>query len=206
MNKPRQTIHGSRTLTAASMLRHCLGTTAFALVCLFQGGQLQGLDLAELRKDPELTPKKLMSEVREFQFKFGGKLKNPDEFLLSRSGDCDDFAVMADLALRPKGYDTRLVGIQMPGAAHIVCYVIDDRVYLDYNNRIYFMNLIRCDASIRAVATKVAKSFRANWTTASEYVYQGNQQLRAIATVVKTEPPHNDPAFGERPGGIKVDF
>jgi hypothetical protein len=114
---------------------------------------------------------------------------------------------VADLVLRPRGYDTRMVGIQMVGSAHMVCYVINDKVYLDYNNRQYFVTLTKCDASLRAVATRVAKSFHANWTTATEYTHAGKRQLRAVATVVKTEPPAQDPPFAKRAdSGIKVDF
>jgi hypothetical protein len=180
---------------------------AVMLACLLPVTTLHGLTLEELRKVPDMTPKKFAGHFKDFAFRFMGKLQEPDEFLLSRSGDCDDYAVVADLVLRPRGYDTRLVGIQLVGSAHMVCYVINDKVYLDYNNRQVFVNLTRSDASLRAVATRVARSLNANWTTATEYTYLGARQLRAVATVVKTEPAAQDPGFSKRPeGGIKVDF
>ncbi len=167
---------------------------------------VSGMDLKDLHAMPDLTPKKFMGLFKDFDFKFHGRLQEPNEFLLTRSGDCDDFAVVADLALNPHGYDTRLVGVRMPGLAHMVCYVINDKVYLDYNNRLYFMNLPKSEASLRSVAAKVAKSLKANWTTASEYVYTGRGQIQAVATVVKTEPESSDPPFGKRQEGIRVDF
>lgn len=180
---------------------------ALLLACVLPGATLHGLTLEELHKAPDLTPKKFAGHFKDFEFRFMGQLQEPDEFLLSRSGDCDDYAVVADLVLRPRGYDTRLVGIQLVGSAHMVCYVINDKVYLDYNNRQVFVNLTRSDASLRAVATRVARSLNANWTTATEYTYLGARRLRAVATVVKTEPAAQDPGFSKRPqGGIQVDF
>lgn len=164
------------------------------------------LDLKEMQAQPDLTPKRFMELFKDFEFKFHARLQEPDEFLLNRSGDCDDFAVVGDLVLHPRGYDTRLIGIRMPGLAHMVCYVIDDKVYLDYNKRDCFLNLPRSDASIRVIAGKVAKSLKSNWTSASEYVLLGKGQLQAVSTVVKTNPADRDPVFGRRPEDIHPSF
>jgi hypothetical protein len=89
----------------------------------------------------------------------------------------------------------RLVG----RVAHAVCYVTENRAYLDYNNRIYFSTLERSGPSIREIATKAADSLQANWTSASEFTYDYKEDRKHfLATVVKTEPPSNDPDLARR--------
>jgi hypothetical protein len=71
---------------------------------------------------------------------------------------------------------------------------MENKAYLDYNNRAYFRNLQKCGPSIRAIATKVAESFEANWTFAQEFTYNYNTSVKhALLTVVKTDPPSTDP-------------
>ena len=66
----------------------------------------------------------------------------------------------------------------------------ESRAYLDYNNRKYFINLARSGQTIWEIATKVAASFEANWTFASEFTYDYKEAVgRAVFTVVKTDPP-----------------
>ena len=89
--------------------------------------------------------------------------------------------------------------------AHAVCYVTGSNVYLDYNNRNLFVNLQRCGVSLREIATKVAESFKANWTSVSEFTYTYDEDKKQFGvTVVKTDPPTNDPdvnpAAAKRPG------
>ncbi len=75
--------------------------------------------------------------------------------------------------------------------------VTESCAYLDYNNRKYFINLARSGQTIREIATKVAASFEANWTFASEFTYDykevARQVKRAVFTVVKTDPRRSDP-------------
>ena len=40
--------------------------------------------------------------------------------------------------------------------AHAVCYVTEDKAYLDYNNRKYALNVERCGATLREIAAQVA--------------------------------------------------
>jgi hypothetical protein len=81
--------------------------------------------------------------------------------------------------------------------AHAVCYIVEDRAYLDYNNRRYSFNLQRSGPSIREIASKVARSLESNWTSATEFTYDYKTEVKnALFTVVKTEPPGNDPDRG----------
>lgn len=157
----------------------------------------RALTLADLLSDPALTPRRFANQFDSFDYEFATKVQKPDEFLRSRKGDCDDYAVLADFVLSQKSYTTRLIHVRMVGrVAHAVCYVMQDRIYLDYNNRIYALNLERSGPSLREVATKVARSIEANWTSATEfkYSYEAEQKL-PLFTVVKTEPPSKDPDY-----------
>lgn len=177
-----------------------------ALAVALPAFPLGGLTLEELKNDPELTPRRFAKHFGDFEYRFYAQLQDPELFVLSKSGDCDDFAVLADTVLRPKGYATRLIGVQMPGFAHMVCYVNQEKGYLDFNNRIYVSRVTKCDPDVRSIATKVARSFHANWTSASEYVHEGKGRLRSVATVVKTDPPEKDPKPGKPAPKIRIDF
>ena len=63
-------------------------------------------------------------------------------------------------------------------AGHAVCYVNDDKVYLDYNNRKYFFTLAKSGRSIRQIATKIADSFEANWTFAQEFTFDYDSYIK----------------------------
>lgn len=150
--------------------------------------------LAELVGDPNLNPRRFAAKFEGFEFEFHPEVQAPETFLSSRCGDCDDFAILSDYVLRRKGFQTRLVRISLVGrAAHDVCYVTENRAYLDYNNRNYASNLERCDRRLRKIATEVADSFHANWITATEYIYDyeaGRKEF--VRTIVKTDPPARD--------------
>ena len=162
------------------------------------------LTLDELQKDSQLTPKSFAKKFRDFAFQEHVEVQDPDVFLVSRAGDCDDFAIVADMVLKPKGYDTRLVAVRMPGLiAHVVCYVAQEKGYLDYNNRAYASRIEHSGPTLRDIAARVAKSFSANWTSASEFTYLGNSMKRLVATVAKTDSTGTENV--SRPG-IKVDF
>jgi hypothetical protein len=158
------------------------------MLLLFLARPLGAQSLEDLRKDPGLTPAKLIKLCSDFEFKFHARLQQPEVFVLTRSGDCDDFAVTADVLLKPRGFGTRLIGIQMPGRAHMVCYVDKEGAYLDYNNRTFLIPKVRCGSDLGDIATKVAKSLHANWTSATEYSYADNGTLQVITTVVKAAP------------------
>jgi hypothetical protein len=149
---------------------------------------------AELLGDPKLTPKQFAAYFETFEYEFGAEVQSPSEFLSRRKGDCDDYAILADHVLKRNGYATRLIHVRVVGRiAHAVCYVTESGVYLDYNNRKYFLNLQRCGRTLRAIATKVADSLEANWTTASEFTYDYETATKKfLVTVVKTDPPAMD--------------
>lgn len=160
--------------------------------------RLEAQTVAELMADRSLTPKLFANLFEGYKYEFINYVQPPDEFLRTKIGDCDDYAILADHVLSHHGYDTRLIHIRMMGRiAHAVCYVTENKAYLDYNNRRYTFNLERCKPDIRSIATKVARSFEANWTSASEFTYDYTTDEKvAKFTVVKTDSPSQDPDRG----------
>jgi hypothetical protein len=163
--------------------------------------QLAAVTLPELLNDPKLTPKRFANYFEGFDFEAHDEVQLPEVFLENRRGDCDDYAILADYILREKGYGTRLIHVRLVGRfAHAVCYVSEDRAYLDYNNRIFYSNLEKCGHTIREIANKAADSFQSNWTSASEFTYDYKEDKKTFgATVVKTDPSEKDPDFGTPP-------
>jgi soluble cytochrome b562 len=148
---------------------------------------LLAVTLDELLNAEKMTPRKFAAYFKDFEYKFHSELQNPDIFLSTKSGDCDDYATLADAVLRKHGFKTRLISIRMPGLlTHVVCYVDDDKLYLDFNNRVYLSRTEKSDPDLREIAKKVAKSFEANWTSVSEFTYRdGMKEL--VRTVSKTD-------------------
>jgi hypothetical protein len=151
---------------------------------LSPGGVARAVTLAELRADPKLTPERLMSYFVDFKFELGRQVRQPETFLASRAGDCDDFATLAAGLLREKGYSTRLVVVFMPHDVHVVCYVAESHGYLDYNRRKQAMPLVRCKEDLEAIAASVAESFRSSWRSASEFTLH-NGTRRFASTVFR---------------------
>jgi len=145
-----------------------------------------------------MTPKRFANYFESFDFEAHAEVQDPDVFLRGRAGDCDDYAILADYVLKRKGYGTRLIHVRLVGRfAHAVCYVTQERAYLDYNDRIFYRNLERCGPGIREIASQAADSFKANWTSASEFTYEYSEDRKHFgATVVKTDPPEQDPDLG----------
>ncbi len=158
---------------------------------------LHAVTMQELLSAKKMTPKKFANYFENFRFEnHQFDVIDPHQFLSKRAGDCIDYAVLADHVLSKRGYDTRLIRVEMVGknVGHAVCYVTESRAYLDYNNRKYFFTLERSGSSIREIAAKVAASFNANWTFAQEFTFDYESFIkRAIYTVVKTAPPSTDP-------------
>jgi hypothetical protein len=182
---------GSTTLNRARLLlRVC-----FIFPLLVAG--LGALTLDQLLSDPKMSPKKFAGLFDGFSFETHPfDVQDPEVFLSTRTGDCIDYAVLADYVLKRNGYDTRLIRVEMVGKnmGHAVCYVTQDRIYMDYNNRRYFLSLVRSGPSIREIATKVAASFDAHWTFASEFTYDYNtSNKKVVLTVVQTDPASMDP-------------
>ncbi len=151
-------------------------------------GELDAVTLRELTENSNLNAKKFAGYFGDFAYEFHGPIQSAPTFLARERGDCDDYAVLADYVLRRHGFKTRLIHIRLAGrVAHAVCYVTENKAYLDYNNRAVFFTLTRSGAEIRDIATKVAASLEANWTTASEFTYSYSTRRKTmIATVSRT--------------------
>lgn len=148
--------------------------------------QVFGVTLEELRNDPDLTPRKLMSCVSRFKFELRAEVQSPEQFLASQTGDCDDFAILAATVLREKSYTPRLIAVRMPGLTHVVCYIPQIGQYMDYNNRVYSHALVKCKPELNEIADRVSKSFDSSWTTASEFLYT-NQVKIMVKTIARAE-------------------
>jgi len=165
--------------------------------------RLEALTMADLLNDGKMTPKKFAGLFVDFKFELHPfDVQDPNQFLATRRGDCIDYAALADYVLSRRGYGTRLIRVEMIGqnTGHAVCYVVENRAYLDYNNRKYALKLERSGPTIREVAAQVADSFDANWTFAQEFTYDYETSIkRAVYTVVKTDPPAKDPDLARPP-------
>ncbi len=157
--------------------------------------RLDALTLLDLVNEPNLTPKRFAAHFERFEYEFHPEVQPPEVFLASERGDCDDYAILADYVLKKKNFTTRLVRVSLVGrVAHDVCYVIQSRAYLDYNNRKYASTLESSGRRLRQIAEEVADSFHANWTSASEYSYDYATEKKTIGqTVVKTDASSRDP-------------
>ena len=178
------------------------------LVCSLLFTRLDALTMADLMNDEKMTPQRFSGLFKEFKFVLQPfDVQNPNVFLKSQSGDCIDYAVLADHVLGSKGYETRLIRVEMVGTniGHAVCYVTESKAYLDYNNRTYFVALKKCGPTIREIASKVADSFDANWTFAMEFTYNYKEDKKhPVYTVVKTDPPAKDPDLARPPRATKA--
>lgn len=191
------TLHLSRHLRPPLQrrisLRHLF---AGGLACLFGGPWLTAASLPILENDPKMTPKRFANHFENFDYEFFSRVQRPEVFLSTRSGDCDDYALLADRILSKRNYTTRIVRVVLTGRRinHVVCYVEESKAYLDYNSRNYFLNLDRSGRTLREIAEKVAASFEASWSSASEFTYDYATDKKTIVyTVIKTDPPHLDP-------------
>jgi hypothetical protein len=149
---------------------------------------LGAVTLGELVDNPKLNAKKFANYFGDFAYEFNSAILPPDEFLARESGDCDDYAVLADFVLSKRGLGTRLVHVRLAGrVAHAVCYVTESKAYLDYNNRKFFVTLERTGPDLREIANAVADSLSASWTTASEFTYSYETRRKTMtATISRT--------------------
>jgi hypothetical protein len=201
---PRPSLNPSSTGSFArepggSRGRRLLGLAA--LGCLLALPALRAFTMNDLLSDPKMTPKRFAGRFANFDFEYNVAVQNPDVFLSRQKGDCADYAILGDFVLRQKKFQTRLIRVVLVGSlAHDVCYVFEVKSYLDYNSRQYVRNLERSGRSIREIADKVADSFQANWTSASVYTYDYTEDIKHLTlTVVKTEPPAEDPDLTPAP-------
>ena len=146
--------------------------SALVLVApLTRGTPACALTLEELQAVPNLTPAALLGHFSDFKFQLRGNTQNPGLFLSSRTGDCDDFANVAALVLKAKGYTPRIVVVSLENVTHVVCYVTETRSYLDYNHR-RDRTLVPSDGTLPDIAQRVASSFKSRWHSVSEITFQ----------------------------------
>lgn len=148
------------------------------------------LTVSGFRTMPDLSVKRFCAYFSEFRYEFREQVQPPDVFLARRAGDCDDYAVVADLVLRERGHVTRLVAVRMAGLlTHVVCHVAADRVYLDYNQRVYLIKTQRCGPALEEIADRVARSLGGHWTSVSEFTFRdGLKRLVATKTRLGLSP------------------
>jgi hypothetical protein len=169
---------------------------AGGFACRLGAQTVEALSLPDLENDSKMTPKRFANQFEGFEYEFFSSVQPPEIFLNSRRGDCDDYALLADRILGSRNFTTRIVRVVLAGRRinHVVCYVAESKAYLDYNSRNYFLNLDRSGPTLREIAEKVAASFEANWSSASEFTYDYATDKKTIVyTVVKTESPSRDP-------------
>lgn len=162
--------------------------------------ELDAVTLKELTDNKGLNAKKFAAIFNDFAYEFSADIQSPSTFLQRERGDCDDYSVLADFVLRQRGLGTRLIHVRLAGrVAHAVCYVAENKAYLDYNNRNVFFTLAKSGPEIREIATKVAQSLEANWTTASEFTYSyASHRKTMLVTVSQTGGEVPAPTPGTR--------
>ena len=168
-------------------------------VLVLSANCLLSVSLDGLHNQRDLTPKKFSRMFADFDYELYHEVQPPEQFLRQESGDCDDYACLADDVLAPKGFETRLIHIRLVGmTSHAVCYITEDGAYLDYNNRNVFFTMTKSAPPLRKIATKVAKSLNANWTSVFEFEFSYSTQRKLItAQVVRTQDPRSDPPPGK---------
>ncbi len=99
-----------RAMTAASDASFCpisppaAGSAPFVMAGVLLAARLDALTVSEPLNDPKLTPKRFAALFEDFGFEMDPfDVQDPDELLASRSGDCIDYAVLADYVLKPRG-------------------------------------------------------------------------------------------------------
>ncbi|HEV8544422.1 MAG TPA: transglutaminase domain-containing protein [Verrucomicrobiae bacterium] len=154
------------------------------LLCVFATSLSKAVTIEELRNTPGLTPGRFASFFSRFAFRYHSEVQPPEVFLATESGDCDDYAILAAAILKEKGYTTRLITVRMLKVTHVVCYVAETRSYLDYNNRGFISSTVHSGPEISEIASHVAKSYRAKWSSASEFIYEEGAK-RLVKTIVE---------------------
>jgi len=132
----------------------------------------QDLTLKSFRELPELTPEVFMAQFSGFTFKLGEELQDPELFLATRTGDCDDFASLAATLLSERKFTPRLIAVFMEGQTHVVCYIPEAESYLDYNCRELPAPLQPTNGNLEDIAGKVARYFRTTWRLVAEFTLE----------------------------------
>ncbi len=202
---------GSNPVSLAQLLPHWPKRVALWLGVLATGvalpASLDAVTLDQLDR-PGLNARKFASYFSDFGYEFNSQIQDAPTFLAREKGDCDDYSVLADFVLKKQGLGTRLIHIRLAGrVAHAVCYVTENKAYLDFNNRAVFFTLARSGSDLRDIASKVAQSLEASWTTASEFSYSYSTRRKTmITTIAQTGETVDNPAPGQaKPSTFNVD-
>jgi hypothetical protein len=103
----------------------CSGAFTLAMLSM-AAGPARAFKGVEEAPAPVRSPEELARWLsREFNYSMtlGGGVHSPDETIRSRSGDCDDFAILASDMLTRIGVENRVLVIRFSGlsAAHAIC-------------------------------------------------------------------------------------
>lgn len=164
------------------------------LNCLFAALPSHALTMEELRKIPALTPEKFGRLFAGFEFKFHEEVQGHDAFLISKSGDCDDYATVAAEILEQRGYTPRMIAVRMKGETHVICYIKETKSYLDYNCRKDSNPMVPCDERITEIAKKVSASFGRDWIATYEFTFSDNTK-RLVNNIVSNRAAENSVAL-----------
>lgn len=145
---------------------------------------IRATTIEELENANHLTPDAFAHLFSGFEFKFHNEVQSPEVFLATQSGDCDDYAILAARVLKHHGYTPRLIAVRMPKIVHVVCYIEETNSYLDYNFRASPDGSIECRPEIAEIARSVARSYRLNWSSASEFTFEAETK-RLVKTVLE---------------------
>ena len=105
-------------------------------ILLLQANFAWALTLEELENHNGITPRSFAKLFRDFHYEYFPSIREPELFLFSKRGDCDDYATLADRVLKKAGYRTRLISVKISGMpSHVVCYVEEERGYLDFQQQ-----------------------------------------------------------------------
>jgi hypothetical protein len=166
-----------------------LRAISIACAALFCFGA-RAVSFTELHNDATLTPQTFAHHFSKFRFAFHPEVQKPADFLRAEAGDCDDYSTLAASELSARGYHPRLVAVRMKGLVHVICYVAEANGYLDYNKRAHGSGLVTCGADLSQIADSVAKSFKATWTSVSEFTYGDGVKRLVSTTTPKTQLAH----------------
>jgi hypothetical protein len=170
-----------------------------AMACALLFAPLGAITVNDLLAQARMTPRRFANHFADFTFEAFPYVQDPDVFLKTENGCCQDYAILGSFILNHAKFETHLIRVLLVGGeAHDVCYVTQTGTYLDYNLRDFFINTKHSGRRIREIAGKVAASFDENWTSASEFTYTYAEDMKRLTlTVVKTDPPSEDPDAGE---------
>ena len=158
---------------------------SLSLAMSYSAMKTEAITFEQLQKDATLTPQTFARYFAKFRFVFHTEVQTPEQFLVSETGDCDDYSTLAATALAARGYHPRLVSVRLQNVVHVVCYVAEANGYLDYNLRAKGNGLVPCGPSLNEMADAVAKSFDSSWSSVSEFTYTAGVKRLVSTTLSK---------------------